>query len=831
MSRKSNRLKLGNVNRRAEILRSAANVKIEALERRLLFALANPVVTITLPEAPVPLQGVVGTPLSLDPQMVNEAYGLNDIAFNITGNPGDLGSIVRGDGSGETIAIVEAFSAPTIVNDLKTFDAHWGISDDDAENNFALTIQPLGGPGTTPGPVVTNSDWALQTTETVEWVHAVAPGASILLVQSPTANFGDLIDSAVYAAAQTGVVAVEMPWGVDDSTFATDTLYDGFMVTPNGHLDSTYNGGSAADNSSLLGGVTFLASAGDTAGVLDYPALSISTLSVGGSTLTTDINGNTVHTGAWADSGGGQTDHYDLLEGNNTTWVSTPLVSADANPDTGYWVYDSTPTSTGATGWQVVGGNALSTSVYSGLVAIIDQGLAVKGIGSLTTRQMDDDFVFLGETTPDDFESFYAPGTTFPTYTDPRSDTSPYPNYGGVPNAQTLGFGAPNPINDTVTLGEGLTVGGGYGNGIVTDIVDVLGPYGGDLPIPPTTPPQSPPQTTFQVITSPDGIGPVVTTIGNLPNLAFSTQPASAVAGQTLAPIAVAVDNQPDQTTGLVSVDTGFTGSVVLTVSELSPSGTTTIAGTTTVTVVNGIATFSDLHINASGTYELEASSNGASSVLSAQFTIGAAAASQLTFTSQPGNSWQFSPLTPTLGVAVEDQFGNPVSLSNTNVTVTVASGPSSQLKGTTTLSLSGGAVTFSNLVIPTPGTYTLLVNAGSSGELTTNSFEVVQIPITETYGFNGAALSKPLLLLQQLRNAPDIAAQGAPDVEASIAPADVISTSNTNVVQATIAAETGPTDSSSTFSSTSISTDSLSSDDLTMLPDSDATNDILSGS
>ena len=62
MSRKSNRLNLGNINRRMAILRSAANVKIEALERRILFALANPVVTITLPEAPVPLQGVVGTP-------------------------------------------------------------------------------------------------------------------------------------------------------------------------------------------------------------------------------------------------------------------------------------------------------------------------------------------------------------------------------------------------------------------------------------------------------------------------------------------------------------------------------------------------------------------------------------------------------------------------------------------------------------------------------------------------------------------------------------------------------------------------------------------------
>ncbi len=291
--------------RRLEDLLRASRVAMEALESRILFALPNPIIpTPILPVGTLPLQGIVGTPLSLDPFMFNTAFGFNAINFHL-GN-----SVIHGDGTGQTIAIVDAFGSSTIINDSQVFNDHWGISNRDGQGNFFLTVQPLRpGQNTIGEPADKIAGWALETSLDVEWAHAVAPGAHILLVESPSDSLLDLVDSNVFAAnwdtvTQTedatpngpggrGVVVVSNSWGVAD--FAESFLYDGFFETPTGHLDANGN----------PGGITFLASSGDVGGQLQYPSASLNVFSVGGQTNSIDLSGNLLTRAPWTGSGGG----------------------------------------------------------------------------------------------------------------------------------------------------------------------------------------------------------------------------------------------------------------------------------------------------------------------------------------------------------------------------------------------------------------------------------------------------------------------------------------------------------------------------------------------
>ena len=124
--------------RRSEILRSAARFCMEEMEARIMLSTQNPIIpTPILPTRPTPLQGVVSTPNNLGPVAFDTAYEFNSIYYSRNG------VVEKGDGAGETVAIVDAFGSPTIIQDLETFDAHWGLGNDDSNGNFVLTVQPL----------------------------------------------------------------------------------------------------------------------------------------------------------------------------------------------------------------------------------------------------------------------------------------------------------------------------------------------------------------------------------------------------------------------------------------------------------------------------------------------------------------------------------------------------------------------------------------------------------------------------------------------------------------------------------------------------------------
>jgi hypothetical protein len=295
-------------------------VGVEELEARSLMSVTNP----------LPVGGFT-------PDQIRHAYHFDNIDF--------LKSNYNLAGLGQTIAIVDVHDDPTINADLKVFDKQYGLPDPPSFR----TVNETGGT-TLPSKDLSNetSEIALD----VEWAHAIAPAANILLVEA--SSWDKVYDAVDYARKQPGVVVVSMSWHTSFVSAADDT-HDAIFATPAGHV-----------------GVTFVASAGDN-GKAQYPSGSPNVLSVGGTTLTLDAAGDVQTEVAWSKSGGG-TDSREATpayqKGLGLKNRGTPDVAYDADPKTGFAIYDSSYN----VGWSKIGGTSASAPQWAALISIADQG-------------------------------------------------------------------------------------------------------------------------------------------------------------------------------------------------------------------------------------------------------------------------------------------------------------------------------------------------------------------------------------------------------------------------------------------------------------------------
>jgi subtilase family serine protease len=136
-------------------------------------------------------------------------------------------------------------------------------------------------------------------------------------------------------------------------------------------------------------GITYIASSGDD-GALKWPSASPNVLAVGGTTLNVIGSGAYASETGWIDAGGGisqyepEPTYQDSVQ--STGYRTTPDVSFDADPNTGVSVYVISPNSSFARGrWEVFGGTSVGAPSWAGIIAIIDQGRALAGQGSLST--------------------------------------------------------------------------------------------------------------------------------------------------------------------------------------------------------------------------------------------------------------------------------------------------------------------------------------------------------------------------------------------------------------------------------------------------------------
>ncbi len=212
-------------------------------------------------------------PTGHTPAQIRQAYNLSGLTFGST----------AATGAGQTIAIVDAYNDPTVASDLHTFDATFGLADP------TLTVLNENGgtalPGTDPsGP---GNSWAMETALDVEWAHAIAPGANIVLVEATSSSSNDLFTAINTARNAAGVSVVSMSWGMPE--YSGVTSLDSYFTTPAGHTPVTFvasSGDAGAYNGS--GGVA-----------VNYPAASPNVVGVGGTSLTTDSAGNYISETAW----------------------------------------------------------------------------------------------------------------------------------------------------------------------------------------------------------------------------------------------------------------------------------------------------------------------------------------------------------------------------------------------------------------------------------------------------------------------------------------------------------------------------------------------------
>lgn len=326
----------------------ASKLRLEPLEARALLS-ASSVLDGIFAEAALHAAAVTNpTPRGYTPAQIRAAYGVDQIAFGgITGN-----------GSGQTIAIVDAYDDPNIASDLHTFDQTFGIAD-------PPSFTKLNQNGGTSLPAA-NAGWSEEIALDVEWAHALAPGANILLVEANSSSLTDLLAAVDVARRASGVSVVSMSWG--SSEFIGEAQYDSHFTTPAGHTP-----------------VTFFASAGDSGAGASWPAASPNVVSVGGTSLSV-AGGNYASESAWSGSGGG----YSQVEAEpsvqngvqSSRARSIPDVAFVANPNTGVAVYDTVATG-GATGWFQIGGTSAGAPQWAALFAIANQGRALTGQASL----------------------------------------------------------------------------------------------------------------------------------------------------------------------------------------------------------------------------------------------------------------------------------------------------------------------------------------------------------------------------------------------------------------------------------------------------------------
>ncbi|MEU8931228.1 S53 family peptidase [Streptomyces sp. NPDC048409] len=292
------------------------------------------------------LKGV--TPKTVRPDAASASptgYGPSDIqsAYGLT-------SAAASDGSGETVAIVDAYDDPNAAADLATYRSHYGLSACTTSNGCFKKVSQTGSTTSLPSA---DSGWAGEESLDLDMVSATCPQCSILLVEAKSASDANL-GTAVNEAVKLGAKFVSNSYGGSESS--SDTSYDtSYYKHP---------------------GVAITASAGDEGYGAEYPAGSRYVTAVGGTALKTSSNSRGWTESVWKTSStegtGSGCSAYDA----KPTWQTDTScakrmiadVSAVADPATGVSVYDSYGAD--GTGWNTYGGTSASSPIIASVYAL-----------------------------------------------------------------------------------------------------------------------------------------------------------------------------------------------------------------------------------------------------------------------------------------------------------------------------------------------------------------------------------------------------------------------------------------------------------------------------
>jgi subtilase family serine protease len=322
------------------------------------------------------------------PQEMRNAYGITPlINGGITGR-------------GQTILIIDSYGSPTIAQDLKQFDKDYGLPD---PPSFRV-LSPLGTVPFNPN----NSDmtgWADETTLDVEWSHAIAPGANIILLTSPVSETEGVQGLPQFLQLEQYALNNHLGSIISQSWAATEnTLFDNAGKAVIGSFESFYQQAAAQH-------VTIFASAGDSGSsnvdvnnntypfpTVGFPSSSPYVTSVGGTSLYADTNGNYQRETVWDEvansggaGGGGISQYFSEPDYQRATLPASvqqqlkgyrgiPDISYNADPYTGILIYESDIP--GQAGYYEIGGTSEGSPQWAGIMADANQ-LAGRPLGFL----------------------------------------------------------------------------------------------------------------------------------------------------------------------------------------------------------------------------------------------------------------------------------------------------------------------------------------------------------------------------------------------------------------------------------------------------------------
>jgi kumamolisin len=258
-------------------------------------------------------------------------------------------------GAAAIIVIVDAYDDPTAASDLAAFSTYYGLPQAAFEVIYASGSKPAQDP---------TGQWELEESLDIEWAHAMAPNATIYLVEANSNSTSDLYAAEkVSALSFTGIISNS--WGTPE-----------------------YSGEQDNDSDFALPGVVYIASIGDTTGVIDYPAASPNVIAAGGTQIVRNGSGDFTGESYWSsddgacgNGGGGGISAYESRPSYQSGIASlvgshrgTPDISSDASGCSPVSVYDSTPYE-GVTGpWFAVLGTSVAAPTLAGRIMSTTSG-------------------------------------------------------------------------------------------------------------------------------------------------------------------------------------------------------------------------------------------------------------------------------------------------------------------------------------------------------------------------------------------------------------------------------------------------------------------------
>jgi subtilase family serine protease len=311
------------------------------------------------------------------PAQIRAAYGLP----NLPAVGASLSATQAANlGAGQTLYIIDAYHDASALTDLNLFSARFGLpactsapvatgaalplAAAPSSCTLSVVYATSSGTMTATAPAYLSS-WAPESKLDVQWAHAIAPLARIVLIETADAMTNNLL-GGIALANRMGSGVVSMSFGLADPGWA-----------------------STVDSKFTTAGMTYVAATGDVGGKVDWPAVSPNVLAVGGTAMNWTPSTSTRYELAWANGGGGVSAYGTVpswqtgvtLAGAKLAHRAVADVSFNASPMTGQYVALTLPGA--STVWAAYGGTSIGSPQWAGVLAVANAVRKASGKAAL----------------------------------------------------------------------------------------------------------------------------------------------------------------------------------------------------------------------------------------------------------------------------------------------------------------------------------------------------------------------------------------------------------------------------------------------------------------